>query len=81
MIKIFVSTFNKPIMNVEYSIAIEVGAKNRTEFIYDLRDDSGNNISSENCYFGELTGLYWIWKNIDFNDDDYVGFCHYNSKR
>lgn len=78
MIKIFVSTFNKPIMNVEYSIAIEVGAKNRTEFIYDLRDDSGNNISSENCYFGELTGLYWIWKNIDFNDDDYVGFCHYN---
>ena len=22
--------------------------------------------------------LYWIWKNTDIQDDDIVGFCHYN---
>ncbi|MBO5112632.1 MAG: DUF4422 domain-containing protein [Lachnospiraceae bacterium] len=24
-----------------------------------------------------MTGLYWIWKNISFNDTNYVGLCHY----
>ena len=43
-----------------------------------LLDNTGENISADNPYWGELTGLYWIWKNIKFNDDDIVGFCHYN---
>ena len=43
-----------------------------------LLDNTGDNISADNPYWGELTGLYWIWKNIKFNDDDIVGFCHYN---
>ena len=37
-------------------------------------DDSGDNISNQNCYFSELTGMYWVWKNVVC---DYVGICHY----
>ncbi|MCM1155391.1 MAG: DUF4422 domain-containing protein [Roseburia sp.] len=38
-------------------------------------DDSGNSISDKNCYYGELTGVYWVWKNV--RTKDYVGICHY----
>lgn len=38
-------------------------------------DNTGDNISAKNCYYGELTGVYWVWKNI--RTTDYVGICHY----
>ena len=38
-------------------------------------DDTGDNISRKNCYYGELTGVYWVWKNV--RTKDYVGICHY----
>ena len=38
-------------------------------------DNTGDNISSQNPFFCELTGLYWVWKNL--RDVDYIGFCHY----
>lgn len=38
-------------------------------------DNTGDNISAKNCFYGELTGVYWVWKNVITSD--YVGICHY----
>jgi hypothetical protein len=37
-------------------------------------DDRGDNISSKNRYYSELTGIYWVWKNTQ---QDVTGACHY----
>lgn len=39
-----------------------------------ILDNSGKNISSMNKLLGDLTGLYWIWKNTD---DEFVGTNQY----
>ena len=39
-----------------------------------ILDNVGNNISTLNPILGDLTGLYWIWKN---NNDEFVGTNHY----
>ena len=54
-------------------IPLQVGSA-LTHEIGILRDDSGENISLKNQYYCELTGMYWMWKNIDA---DYVGLVHY----
>ena len=38
-------------------------------------DNTGENISSKNPHFCELTGIYWAWKNL--NDTEVIGLCHY----
>lgn len=38
-------------------------------------DNTGDNISAKNCFYGELTGVYWVWKNV--KTKGYVGICHY----
>ena len=40
----------------------------------DFYDDVGINISEKNSFYCELTGVYWLWKNIK---DDYIGIVHY----
>lgn len=37
-------------------------------------DDTGTNISKLNIWLGDLTGLYWIWKNTN---DEFVGTNQY----
>ena len=44
-----------------------------------LRDNSGDNISHKNPFYGEYTFYYWYWKNLlNLNDkNNWVGFCSY----
>lgn len=66
--------------NDDMYIALHVGAEgkkdatgNELDFGY-IKDNIGENISSLNPSFCELTGLFWAWKNIDA---DYIGLAHY----
>ena len=42
-------------------------------------EKNGENISNLNKYYGDTTGIYWIWKNRLKNlpDNHWVGNCHY----
>lgn len=40
---------------------------NQNKFLF---DDTEDNISNLNNYFGQLTGLYWVWKNTS---DEIIG--------
>ncbi len=44
-----------------------------------LTEKEGKNISNLNKYYGEMSGIYWIWKNKlkSKNSNDWVGNCHY----
>lgn len=55
-------------------IPLHVGRALGQDFGYQ-GDNSGDNISDLNPYYGELTGLYWLWKNC--RDVENIGICHY----
>ena len=43
-----------------------------------IGDDTGINISHLNRQYCELTGIFWVWKNINkYQDAEYIGFMHY----
>jgi len=50
------------------------GKNNSPEIKGFAGDDTGDNISSKNKYYSELTGIYWVWKNTK---QDITGACHY----
>lgn len=54
-------------------LPVQVGAAGKESIGYQ-RDDEGENISSWNANYCELTGLYWAWKHVDA---DYIGLAHY----
>lgn len=73
-IKIYIATLKKyeiPIDDIY--IPLQVGCENNESLGY-IGDNKGDNISCKNKNYCELTGLYWIWKNIKA---DYVGLTHY----
>lgn len=55
-------------------VPLQVGRAGAQDLGY-IGDDTGVSISEKNCYYGELTGVYWVWKNI--KTSDHVGICHY----
>ena len=44
-----------------------------------LDEKKGKNISNLNQYYGEHSGIYWVWQNCmdGFKENDWIGFCHY----
>ena len=61
-----------PPQDVCYS-AVQAGAAIYERFGF-LSDDVGDNISSKNPHYSEMTVHYWIWKNVEA---DFVGLVHY----
>ncbi|GEA30043.1 DUF4422 domain-containing protein [Clostridium diolis] len=79
--KIVIATHKKYRMpSDDIYLPLHVGAEGKTDaegneldFGYE-KDNSRENISQLNSSFCELTGLYWAWKNLDY---EYVGLVHY----
>lgn len=74
-VKIFTMThkkFDEPSDSIY--IPLHVGRAAAKDLGY-AGDDTGDSISEWNKYYGELTGVYWVWKNV--RDADIVGICHY----
>ena len=64
----------------EWSHPIQVGAALTDIRITGLTDDIGENISTKNGNYCELTALYWLWKNRlmpDSGSSEYFGLSHY----
>ena len=56
-------------------LPLQVGAAGKADLSPGIaRDDAGKNISEKNRSFCELTGLFWAWKNLDY---DVLGLVHY----
>lgn len=80
-VKIVIATHKKYKMPEDKMyLPIHVGAEgkkdeqgNNLDLGYTM-DNTGDNISSFNASFCELTALYWAWKNLDA---DYIGLVHY----
>jgi hypothetical protein len=64
------------IKNLNY---LPVGLKNDNFSDDWLRDNTLDNISIKNPFYGEYTFYYWYWKNLlkEKEKDEWVGFCSY----
>lgn len=76
-LKIFVACHKRAeVYKDEVYLPIQVGKSLHPDLdLGFLCDNSGDNISSKNSQYSELTAQYWIWKNV--SDVKYVGLCHY----
>lgn len=80
-VKIIIATHKKYQMPADdMYLPLHVGAEGKKDkdgndlYLGYTKDNTGDNISILNPSFCELTGLYWAWKNLDY---DYVGLAHY----
>lgn len=73
-VKIIIATHKKYRMPEDKMyVPVHVGAEGKNDLGY-MKDNNGENISLLNPSFCELTGLYWAWKNLDY---EYLGLAHY----
>ena len=79
LVRLFVATHKPGTMrNDDIYTPIHVGraiSPYKEELCDIIGDDIGDNISSKNPSYCEMTAHYWIWKNVV--DCEYVGLCHY----
>jgi len=67
----------------DYFCPIQAGAANTEVRVAEVLDCTGDNISSRNGDYSELTALYWMWKHVLCDDGDcygdreYYGLAHY----
>ncbi|MDD3337946.1 MAG: DUF4422 domain-containing protein [Lachnospiraceae bacterium] len=74
IVQIIIATHKKYQMPADSMyLPLQVGAEGKEELGY-AKDNTGDNISSKNPSFCELTGLYWAWKNLDA---EFIGLVHY----
>ena len=59
----------------DYYVPLGCGGYQSTTTLRAYRDDTGDLIYQKNNHYSELTGWYWIWKNV--TDVEHVGLCHY----
>ena len=73
-VKVIIATHKKYQMPKDSMyVPVHVGAEGKGDLGY-TKDNTGDNISTLNPSFCELTGLYWGWKNLDA---DFIGLAHY----
>lgn len=80
-IKIIVATHKRYDMPEDpMYIPVHVGAEGKVDSdgkpldLGFIKDNTGDNISTKNSNYCELTGLYFMWKNMSA---DYMGLMHY----
>ena len=68
--------YHKPsiLLQQKHFLPIQVGKALSDQRLPIQGDDEGDNISSKNPRYCELTALYWLWKNTTA---DYKGLMHY----
>jgi hypothetical protein len=75
-IKIFICAHKEvPLPQHPYFLPIQAGAALHDHINGYQPDDEGDNISTKNPHFCELTCHYWVWKNL--KNVDIVGLNHY----
>lgn len=73
-VKIIIATHKKYEMPKDNMyLPLHVGSSGKKDLGY-TKDNTGENISTKNPYFCELTGLYWAINNLE---NDYIGLVHY----
>ena len=56
-------------------VPLVVGKNPDVQYTDGIRDNTLDNIADKNPNYCELTGLYWLWKNV--HDVKYIGLSHY----
>ena len=79
-IKIIVNTSSTshPMLQTDIYSSVFNGAEQNPNALKVLKDNTEENISDKNVLYGELTGHYWVWKNLlPKLGTEYVGFSQY----